>query len=394
MRDGYFTTYYSFNKIVLDVITEKFDIQVDQNTRNQAALLHDDIPGYDLPTIDFVNTTTDQDKDVSILEEDNSQIYAYLDNVLVHMIDKQQTAIFKLNQDFNKNKDKISQYIKYAEIWQVASVICSYTAMACDVLFIVAMIIFLLKYQKTMQAMLTAFLQINTKNSAIQSVQADRIGRTYPLLFTINLPKEEEIIDNLREITTMEYVVQVIMIIVCIAIVVIIMYFCCTKCRHTRTIFKYCFPFLPISRIVRMSRRTDLFVEVTNITKGNGIWAHFISTGCFPTQIQLSRPIQKDDVQIETLCCIFKQIRINWSSINVTGISGTTINITDTAYVSIFTDSDLTHIMEDHFEIKLIARLLDQMYVVQEPVFPPRYDDAPPSAPQFPEHLHSLLTRS
>ena len=31
-RDGYFTTYYSFNKIVLDIITEKFDIQVDENT--------------------------------------------------------------------------------------------------------------------------------------------------------------------------------------------------------------------------------------------------------------------------------------------------------------------------------------------------------------------------
>ena len=390
-RDGYFTTYYSFNKIV---ITEKFDIQVDDNTRNQATLLHDDIPGYDLPTIDFVNTTTDLDEDLSILEEDNSQIYAYLDNVLVHMIDKQQTAIFKSNQDFNKNKEKISQYIKYAEIWQVASVICSYTAMACDVLLIVAMIVFLLKYRKTMQAMLTAFLQINTKNNAIQSVQADRIGRTYPPLFTINLPKEEEIIDDLREITTMEYVVQVIMIIVCIAIVIIIMYFCCTKCRHTCTIFKYCFPFLPILHIVHMSRHTDLFVEVTNITKGNGIWAHFVSTGCFPTQIQLSRPIQKDDVQIETVCCIFKWIRINWSSINVTGISRTINNMPDTAFVSIFKDNDLTHITDDHFEIKLIARLLDQMYVIPAPVFPLRYDDTPPSAPQFLEHLHSLLTRS
>ena len=227
-RDGYFTTYYSFNKIVLDVITDKFDIQVDENTRNQAALLHDDIPGYDLPTIDFVNTTIDQDEDVSILEEDNLQIYAHLDNVLVHMIDKQQTAIFKLSQDFNKNKQKISQYIKYAENWQVASVICSYTAMACDVLLIIAMIAFLLKYQKTMQAMLAAFLQTNTENNAIQSVQVDQIGITYPSLFTINLPKEEEIIDDLREITMMEYVVQAIMIIVCIAIVLIIMYFCCT----------------------------------------------------------------------------------------------------------------------------------------------------------------------
>ena len=76
-----------------------------------------------MPTIDFVQTTTDQDKDVSILEEDNLQIYAHLSNVLVHMIDNQQTAIFKLNQDFNKNKKKISQYIKYTENWQVASVI-------------------------------------------------------------------------------------------------------------------------------------------------------------------------------------------------------------------------------------------------------------------------------
>ena len=245
-----------------------------------------------------------------------------------------------------------------------------------------------------MQVMLAAFLQINNKNTGIQSVQADQIGRSYPPIFKFNLPKEEEIMDDLREITAMEYVVQVIMIIVCIAIVLIIMYFCCMKCRHTRTIFKYCFPFLPISHIVRMSRRTDLFVEVTDVTKGNGIWAHFISTGCFPTQIQLSRPIQKDDVQIETVCCIFKWIRINWSSINVTGISGIMITMPGTAYVSIFMDNDLTHITDDHFEIKLIARLLDQMYVIQPPIFPPRYDDAPPSAHQFPEHLHSLLAHS
>ena len=206
-RDGYFTTYYSFNKIVLNVITEKFDIQVDENTKTQAVLLHDDIPGYDLATIDFVQMTTDNDEDISILEEDNSQIYAHLNNVLVHMIDNQQATIFKSKQDFNKNKEKISQYIKYAENWQVASVICSYTAMACDKLLIIAMMVFLLKYHKTMQVMLAAFIQMNTKNTGIQSVQADQIGRTYSPLFTLNLPKEEEIIDDLREITAMEYVV-------------------------------------------------------------------------------------------------------------------------------------------------------------------------------------------
>ena len=100
-RDGYFMTYYSFNRIVLDVITKKFDIQVDENTQTQAALLHDNIPGYDLlPTIDFVQTPKDNDEDVSILEEDNPQIYAHLNNVLVHMIDKKEAAIFQIKTRF------------------------------------------------------------------------------------------------------------------------------------------------------------------------------------------------------------------------------------------------------------------------------------------------------
>ena len=90
----------------------------------------------------------------------------------------------------------------------------------------------------------------------------------------------------------------------------------------------------------------------------------FALTGCFPSQICMSRLIQKEDVQIETFCCIFKCIRINWLSIVVTGISGTTITMPDIAYVSIFMDNDLTNITE----VKLITRLLNQIYVIQPPM--------------------------
>ena len=34
---------------------EKFDIQVDEDTITQSTLLHSDIPGYDLPAIDFMS---------------------------------------------------------------------------------------------------------------------------------------------------------------------------------------------------------------------------------------------------------------------------------------------------------------------------------------------------
>ena len=118
------------------------------------------------------------------------------------------------------------------------------------------------------------------------------------------------------------------------------------------------------------SCRTDLFVEVTNLTKGNTVWAHFMVTGYFPTNIHLSRPILKENVRTETRCCIFKQMIIDWMNTEVTGISGIRIEMSNEAKILIFTDNDLTHITDNHFEIKLIAHFLDQIYVVQSPQSP------------------------
>ena len=72
-RDSYSTTYYSFNKIILDIITVKLDIQVDGKTITQSTLLHDDIPGYNLLTLEFMLPPVDDDKDL-ILKEENPEI--------------------------------------------------------------------------------------------------------------------------------------------------------------------------------------------------------------------------------------------------------------------------------------------------------------------------------
>ena len=170
-RDGYFTTYYAFNKIVLDVITVKFNIQVDDNTITQSALLHDDIPGYNLPTLEFVLPPVDDDKGL-ILEEENSEIYVHLENILVHFIEMRDIAIFKSKRDYVRNKQKLLEYICYAQNWQVLLVICSYAAFTYDILLVITLIVFFIKYQKTMQVMLTAFITTNTSNSGIPSAKA------------------------------------------------------------------------------------------------------------------------------------------------------------------------------------------------------------------------------
>ena len=71
-------------------------------------------------------------------------------------------------------------------------------------------------------------------------------------------------------------------------------------------------------------------------------------------------------------------MHIDWDNTVVTGIPGIKIDMPTEAKVSIFTDNDLTHITNDHFEINLVAHLLNQISAV--PVPPPRYDYDDPHA--------------
>ena len=164
-RDSYFTTYYAFNKIILDVITVKFNIQVDDRMITQSTLLHDDIPGYNLLTLEFVLPPVNDNEDLR-LKEENLEIYVHLENILVHTIDTQDVAIFKSQKDYIRNKQKLSEYIHYAQMWQVLSVMFSYAAFTCDIILVLTLIVFFIRYQKTMQAMLTAFITMNTNNLA------------------------------------------------------------------------------------------------------------------------------------------------------------------------------------------------------------------------------------
>ena len=103
---------------------------------------------------------------------------------------------------------KILQYLKYTDTWQSVSIICSYTAFLCGILLIVTFITFFLKYRKTMQAMLAAFITMNTYG--ISPSKANPIGRAFPPLFTINLPEEDQLIEDLEDMEGMQTTIQVI----------------------------------------------------------------------------------------------------------------------------------------------------------------------------------------
>ena len=188
-------------------------MQVDDNTITQSTLLHSDIPGYDLPAINFVSPS-EEAQESHILKEQDAMICTHLEKVLVHLIDKQDAKIFKSCNDHVQDKRKFLQYLKYAETWQSTSVVCSYIAFLCDILLIVTFIALFLKYHKTMQAILAAFITTNT--SGIPPTKANPISRMFPPLFIINLPEEDKIVKDLEGIGGMQTTIQVISFIICV----------------------------------------------------------------------------------------------------------------------------------------------------------------------------------
>ena len=65
------------------MLMEKFNIQVGDNTVTQLALLHSDIPGYDLPAIDFVSPQEEAQEN-HILEKEDSMIYTHRKGACTH----------------------------------------------------------------------------------------------------------------------------------------------------------------------------------------------------------------------------------------------------------------------------------------------------------------------
>ena len=59
------------------MLTEKFDIQVDEDTVTRSMLLNSDIPGYDLPAINFVSLSEEAQESHILEEQDTKNIYTF-----------------------------------------------------------------------------------------------------------------------------------------------------------------------------------------------------------------------------------------------------------------------------------------------------------------------------
>ena len=127
-----------------------------------------------------------------------------------------------------------------------------------------------------------------------------------------------------------------------------------------------CFPLYPLSRIVRGTARTDIFVEITDLQTTQTMWAHFARVAVHPTLITVTGNLNSSDIQIMNLCCC-KVMNVDWGNILMTDSKNRIIHLPTRGAVSIWTTQELKSVEPTRpYTVKILGRVLDQIMILKQ----------------------------
>ena len=368
-KDGFFTTYYAINKIIFDYLTVKFDIDIATDVMALLDKQQEGIPFYDLPNLDIFQPGTN---DV-VLDQSTDAAISDLEVVLTHMISEDQNELFVSDQSFAKGQRTFKRYIKHAKWWQAASTLCSWIGIVLSAVSLFALSYWFCINKKYIMSLISghyASMEISTDYVVVPKPASAAPVPTMPPLITLNPKIFEETEDEFHEIAGTQLATMICVLIIVILMVTTILYAVFKRCRHASSLVRAAFPLYPLSRILRGKYRSDIFLEITNRSKGNTLWAHLKAVGLYPTSFTVNGQLTIEDIEV-TKCCCFKMIRINWRDVHIMDYTGKIHVMPNTTWLSILTESDLTNLNpEDAYDIRILGRILDHIMEIPKATSP------------------------
>ena len=181
--------------------------------------------------------------------------------------------------------------MKTAALWQSASTILSYIGVLLGFIVFLSIAIWLYGKKKYIESACAAYFAAQPVNDSfvmVPKAHSKEIRPTLQPLFTftpLEVPTPDP--NELEHTYAAQMAVFAISLILVIIMISGLLYAAYKKCRYRSSLIRAFFPCRPISRILRGTYRTDIFLEVTNISKGSTIWAHLKSVGVYPTQLRV-----------------------------------------------------------------------------------------------------------
>ena len=128
---------------------------------------------------------------------------------------------------------------------------------------------------------------------------------------------------------------------------------------------RVCFPIYQVSNFLWGTARTDIFVEVINISTAKSIWAYFTTCAVNPSQLQITGYPSAHDMSIIKICCVH-QLLIDWQNIILCYTYQKVIKLPPCGHLSVWqTDSLETIENQQPYQIKVFGRILDQIMPIE-----------------------------
>ena len=363
LYDGKFTSYYVVNKYVFDYLQANLSYVIDPRTRRMLSELLTHKPKYQWASIAWYE---DDDPAEDTLSKQQETVMLDMSTAMTYVTKDINETKFRSEVQYLRASEKFHYFMKYAKIWRIVEFISALLAILCCVVLL-GMCIFrgrIIESAIMSSAVLEEFKFVTPQQLGKIGVEAAPI--TFPPLPTFlpftfgpvtQTPPSWTDNDVMTDKTAMRLsmVLTLGLVTVALAAILFVIY---RKCKYVSSVPRICFPVYPISKILRGSARTDIFIEVIDVSMTAAMWAYLATTSVFPSSLRLTGRPAASDLAVVRLLCV-KQLQIKWGNITLHDDKNNIIHLPDTANVSVWTN-DLAQI-ERHkpYQIKVFGRVLD-----------------------------------
>ena len=266
----------------------QYNIYPVENLQNMMEFLLDNIPVYNRKPLNWYSPSEDD----NVLQDTNIQYEAELDDVLQFIVKETEQEIYKDTVKFEKVKHNFETFFDKAQMWERFLVICSWLGLLDLIILII-----LIFYTQSIVFKIIAGLEIVQKYNIDQQVEAFPTDQIPIFTLPPNFSHEEVITPHNITISTSTIIV---IILICLLVCMSIYH----KCKYRSSVTRVCFPVYPLSKIVWGKYHIDIFIEVTNTTTCQTLWAHLTKVPLYPSQLYLGRKVNSNQMNMSKFCCI------------------------------------------------------------------------------------------
>ena len=365
--DGVFTMSYAVNKIIFDYLQVNKDVMLERNVLQALSELLMVKPQYDWSPVQWHESTKLPD---NVINKNLVGVQVELEAVLEYIVNDIETEAFQNEYEYRKAQSEFTKFIQYTEIWHIFEFISAILGLIA----MTAILIICIFRTKILESIILSSAVMeeykfvtsgNMPGGRVKAFTLPSLENGQKVVFkppTLPPNWEETFLAQDKQIVFLNTLITGFLISVGL---LAILYTLCKKCRYVSSIPRICFPIYPISNFLWGTARTDIFVEIINLSTAKSLRAYFTTCAVHPSQLRITGYPAARDIAIIKVCCVC-QLQVDWQNIVLCNTSRNIVKLPPCGHLSIWTTDSLKSV-EQHqpYQIRVFGRILDQIQLIE-----------------------------